>query len=133
MPNFSMVADGNIAPARFVTMSTTKAGRVTQATAGQQIFGVSVPQVRNAPYSSLDDGFTAIQGEQVGVFGPPDKDVMLEIGGTVTRGDRLKADANGKGVTTVTNLDEYGAIAQDSGTSGQLIPVQLVGPSQISS
>lgn len=106
---------------------------IEATSAASPIAGVSGPQVRNAPYGTLDDGLAAVSGEQVSVFGPPDKDVMLELGGTVTRGDRLTATTAGKAITTVTNLDEVGAIAMDSGTSGQLIPVQLIGPVQVSS
>jgi len=132
--SFTRVANGNIAPSRFVKIDTTAEGKVLQAGAGDKTYGVSEPGVRNVPYGALDDGFAAIAGENLRIFGPgPDKDIPLELGGTVTQGDRLKSDANGKGVVTVTNLDEWGAVAMKSGVSGEIIPVQPVYPSQISS
>ncbi len=132
-PSFTRVAGGNIKPSRFVTISTTVRGRVTQTTTGAQIHGISQEGTRNTPYSSLDDGYAAIAGENIRIYGPPNKDVLLVIGGTVTAGDRLKSDTDGKGVVTITNLEEYGAIAMVDGVLNDVIPVQCVGPSQISS
>lgn len=133
MPSFSKTAGGNIEPLHFVTLSTTSDGVVTQAGAGAKIYGVSGPTVRNAPYASLDDGYHAISGEDCLVYGPPEKDVVVVAGGTIAAFDRLKSDANGEAVATTTNLDEYGAIAMESGTAGKMIRVQLVPPTQISS
>lgn len=127
MPSFTKTANGNIAPSRFVRLDTTADGRVVQAGAGEKIYGISQPGTRRASYSSLDDGYCAIVGESLQIYGPgSDKDVMLELGGTVSAGDRLKSDADGKGVVTTTSGNEVGAIAQVGGTSGQLIPVQPV-------
>jgi len=128
MPSYSLTADGDIRPSRFVKLATGTAGRVAECDAGEQIYGVSGPSVRNAPYSTLDDGLHAVAGEGVLVYGPPEKDVMLELGGTVTRGQFLKSDADGKGVASTADQERVGAIALDSGTSGKLIPVQLLPP-----
>ena len=125
---FSRVADGNITPFTFVKLSTTVQGRVVQAASHtDKLFGVSQPGTRN-PSSSLfnDDGFAAIQGENVGIFGPPQVGVMLKLGGTVTRGDQLTSDGSGQGITTTTTADWVGAIALDSGVANDIIPVQLV-------
>lgn len=132
MARFSMKANGNIAPSRFVIQDTSYDYRVTQAGAGGKVFGISQQGTRRTPYSSLDDGYAAISGEDISVYG--DNEVcLLELGGTVTRGDRLKADSDGKGVTTTTNLDEWGAVAMVSGVSGQLIQVRCQPGMQISS
>lgn len=130
MAIFSMKSGGNISPSRFVKQDTSADNQVTQAGAGDKIFGISQAGVRRTPYSSLDDGYCAISGEDVEVFGIAEKAVLLEIGGTVTRGDRLKSDANGKGVTTTSTGDEIGAVALVSGTSGMLIPVEVISPTQ---
>jgi hypothetical protein len=132
-PSRTKVSTGNIAPSRFVKLSTTLDGKCTQAGAGEKIFGISQQGTRNTPYGSLDDGYAAIAGENLQIYGPGDDGAVLELGGTVAAGDRLKSDANGKGVTTVTNLDEVGAVAMVAGTSGQLVPVQPIYPAQISS
>lgn len=120
---YTMVAAGNIAPSRFVKLSTTANGRVAQCGSAEQIYGISQPGTRNTPYSSLDDGYAAIAGENLLVYGAPGARCLLELGGTVTRGDRLKSDTNGKGTTATT--EEYGAVALASGVSGQLIEVQI--------
>lgn len=132
MPSFTKVSNGNIAPCRFVTIATTAKDRVTQATAGSGSagdppYGISGTGTRNRPSSlANDDGFIAIAGENVLVWGNPEKDVFLELGGTVTAGDSLKSDANGKGLTTTTANDWIGAIAMESGVSGDLVRVQVV-------
>lgn len=127
MPSFTKVATSNIAPSVFVKLSTTLDGRVTQCGAGDKIYGISQPGERNLPYTGLQDGFAAIAGENLMIYGPgSDKDVLLKLGGTVAPGDRLKSDANGLGVVTTTPADEVGAIAQEVGLSGQIIAVQPI-------
>lgn len=50
----------------------------------------------------------------------------LELGGAVTRGQRLTSDANGKGVTTAVAGNILGAIARTSGVAGDIIPVFVI-------
>lgn len=127
MPSYTRVANGNISPCRFVTQDTSNVGKVTQATAGQQVYGISQEGTRRVPGDiGLDDGFCAIAGENLNIYGPPAKDVLLKLGGTVTIGDRLKSDGSGQGVSTTTPADEVGAIALQSGVSGDLVRVQCV-------
>ena len=62
----SRVANGNIAPCRAVKLdSTTAGGKVLQCGAGDKAFGISQPESRNPPYSTLDDGYCAIAGENL--------------------------------------------------------------------
>lgn len=122
---FSMVAGGNIAPARFVKQSTTADHKCLLAGANAVPIGISQRGTRNTPYSSLDDGYAAIDGENIQIHGLGDT-AILECGGTVAAGDRLKADASGKGVAcTSASGDNYGAIASEAGTDGKLIEVQV--------
>ena len=132
MSSGTKVANGNIAPSRFVKQDTTAGvkDRVLQAGAGDIIYGVSGKGVRNAPWSALDDGYIAIAGENVMCYVFPEKDCVLELGGTVTQGDRLKSDSSGKGVVTTTTGQEVGARAEQSGASGDLIRVTLISPTQ---
>jgi hypothetical protein len=64
------------------------------------------------------------------VFLPADSDhgppIYLELGGTVAFGDTLTSDSSGKGITTVTDANFYGARALSSGVAGQLIKVQVI-------
>lgn len=131
-PSFTKVADGNVSPSRFVSLSTTVTDRVTQtANNSTAIYGVSQPGVRNAPLiptgssSGLDDGFAAVQGDTLKIYGAPNKDVLLQLGGTVTMGDYLTSDGNGKGVTTTTTGQYIGGRAMESGVTDDLIRVEL--------
>jgi len=127
----SMTANGNIAPSRFVISDTSADGKVTQAGAGGRVIGVSQQGTRRTPYSSLDDGYAAIAGEDLMVY-TQGAECWLELGGTVANGDRLKSDANGKGVATTTDRDEWGAVAMQAGASGKLIKVRVDPYGQVS-
>jgi hypothetical protein len=122
MASHSKVASGNILPATFVKLTTTADGKVTQAGAGERIYGISQPGTRSAPFEGLDSDNAAVAGDNVMIFGIGQR-CMLRLGGTVTRGDYLKSDGSGYGVTASTDADDYGAIAEMSGVSGQLIEV----------
>jgi hypothetical protein len=132
----SRVANGDIAPCRFVSyLATDAGGRVVQSEGStyKQIFGISQAEERQPPYTGLQDGLCAKIGETFKVFTFPDKEVYLEIGiGGCNPGDFLKADANGCGVATVTNLDPVGARAKQSGIQGDRVPVDLLSPAQMS-
>ncbi len=123
MASFSMKASGNIAPSRFVKQTVTADGEVTQAGTGERIFGVSHEGVRRIP-GLLDDGFAAIAGEDLKVYGDNDE-CLLEIVATVAPGDRLKSDTDGKGTPVASNNDEWGATAKVAGVSGRLIRVEV--------
>lgn len=131
-PSYSYVANGNISPSRAVKYDTTAGvlDRVLQAGAGDKVIAVSQMGVRYAPWTPLDDGFAAIAGENVACYGPPDRNVVLELGGTVVQGDSLKSDTNGKGVTTTSTGDWVFAIAMEPGNAGDLIRVELIDPAQ---
>lgn len=127
MPSYSRIAAESILPSRFVKQSTTAVGRVMQATAGDRIYGVSQPGTRRASGDiAMDDGYAALVDENLMVYGPPDKDVYLEIGGQVRINDRLESDALGRGVSTTTSGDPVGAVAMQSGALNDIIRVQLV-------
>jgi hypothetical protein len=120
-----MVAGGDIMPHRFVIQSTAADHKCLQAGANGLVIGVSQRGTRNTPMDGLDDGKAAVAGESVHIYGAGET-CLLELGGTVAAGDRLKSDANGKGVTaTVGSGDNYGAFAGEAGTAGKLIEVQV--------
>lgn len=131
MPSFSRKASGTITPYSFVKLDTVNVGQVLLCGAGDQIDGISQPGVRRVPYLTLDDGNAAIAGDNINIWGPPEKDVLLKIGGTVVVGDRLKADVNGHGITTTTANDEIGAIAERAGVINDLILVQVIAPQRL--
>jgi hypothetical protein len=127
----SMKAAGDIAMCRFVKQDTTQTFRVLVAGAGEKVFGISHQSSRRMPYLSLDDGFAAKDGEDLSVYCSHET-CLLELGGTVAVGDRIKSGALGVGVVTTTNLDEWGAIALEAGVSGDLVKVEVYPNQQIS-
>ena len=50
---------------------------------------------------------------------------LAKIGGNVVAGDKLTSNGNGEWITTVTDKNNYGAIAVYSGASGDIIEVQI--------
>lgn len=126
--SFTKVANGNIAPSRFVKLDASATGRVLQAGANVAVFGISQPQTRriaiSGAISGTDDGYAAVADEMLNVIGPGDDEALLELGGTVAHGDPIKSDADGKGVKADTDKDHVGAIALSDGTSGKLIKVK---------
>ncbi len=120
--HYGKIAGGNIAPSRFVKLGTDET--VTHCGAGEIPWGISQPYTRYPALAAVDDGFAAIAGEQCNVFGPTDDECLLELGGTVTPGQGIKATTDGKGLAAVTNLDQVGAVAIQGGISGDLIKVK---------
>lgn len=47
--------------------------------------------------------------------------VKVKAGGTIAPGDMLTSDADGKAITTVTNLNYYGLIALEIGAANDVI------------
>lgn len=71
--------------------------------------------IQDAPASG-EYGAVALQGGGA----------KLKLGGTVTRGQYLKSDANGAGVAVAADKDVYGAKAAASGVLGDIIAVEVV-------
>jgi len=128
MPNTPprLVAGGTIYPCRFVKFSTAADDRGLQATANDKLIGISYPNGKYSPLSDLvTDNPHAAAADPIQLLGDGEQG-LLELGDTVTRGDKLKSDADGKGesvATSGTTLQQYGAIALESGVSGDKIRV----------
>lgn len=127
-------ATGNIKHARFVKPSSTQDGYVTQAGAGEKCYGVSATGTRRVPLDGLDTGYLAAANETLEVVTPAcDERPLLMIGsGGCAPGDRLKSGSDGEGIVTVTNLDEIGAIAEETASQYTLARVRLLHPTQVS-
>jgi len=99
----------NAVPAfRFAKVGTAD-GNVKLAAAGDAVLGVST-DINSAEGRPCDVQFDGI--------------AKIELGGSVTFGDKLASDANGKAVAATSG--EIGGIALDSGVSGDFIRVKLV-------
>jgi hypothetical protein len=124
--SFSKFPGGDIAPCRFVKLGSV-VGTVLQCGAGEDIYGISPAPTRNLAVAGWDDGLAGKSGDgAMNVIGPGDDAALLELGGTVTFGQRLKSDADGKGVAATLDKERAGAIALAAGTSGMLIKVKPI-------
>ena len=106
------VASGAISPFLFVKQDATD-DDISTAGANAVVLGVGPDFLVAAAEVSLYN-FAGV--------------TQLQLGGTVTAGDRLKSDAAGKGVviaTTGTTIQNVGGVARRSGVSGDVIPVQV--------
>lgn len=115
------VAAGDIYPHRFVAIYASADNKYQQCTAGAMPAGVSQRGTRRMPYEGYADTKAAIAGGSIQVFGVGET-CILELGGTVSPGDLLKSDSDGKAVTASAG-DKYGALAGQGGTSGKLVEV----------
>lgn len=128
MPAPNLVAAGNIYPSRFVKSYASGDNAVVQAGANEAICGISNEAGRSAPIPEVSTNYAAISGDALQVYGLGDT-CLLELGDTVTRGNLLKGDADGKGVpiaSSGTTLQQYGARALKSGVVGEKVLVQIV-------
>lgn len=113
-------AGGTVNPRRFIKMGASD-GYAIQATGSaatligisEQVVGVSTNNI-----AAAEDMFDVIKGDQA----------LLELGDTVTRGQYLTADADGKGIPAVVVAGTplyVGAYAEESGVVGDFILVTL--------
>lgn len=127
-PNW--IAGGNINPSRFVKVDTTSSEpyQVLQSSTNEQIVGVSQEGTRQAPGLP---GSTTYAGEDtytLHVFGPGEV-ALIELGGSVTQGDYLVSDVNGKATTaslTGGSIRRIGGIALENGSSGEKIRMLIL-------
>jgi hypothetical protein len=124
------VANGNILPFQILVQDLTTDGRVLAASSATAtaFWGVSFPGQRQAPWAPLQDTFAAIQGENVGIYGPEDNEILVKIGtgNTVVRGDLLTTDASGFALTTTTTGQYLIGRALKGGVAADLIPIEVL-------
>jgi hypothetical protein len=128
MAILSFRAGGNIPPSRFVTL--TNDGRVTQAGDNQEIIGVAFEGTQKAPLQDyVSTLYAAETGQPVAVYSVGEL-CLVEAGGSITAGNLLKSDTQGRAVpiaTSGTTIQNYGAVALDSATAaGQKIRVLVI-------
>ncbi|MDD5176759.1 MAG: hypothetical protein PHQ05_10095 [Sterolibacterium sp.] len=110
----SYTAGAAIAAGRFVKHGAADNAAIQATDASVPILGIS-EQI------AVDSG-GMVDAIKVGL-------AYLELGGSVTRGNILIPDASGKGIaaTVVAGTEQHaGAIAEVSGSSGDIIPVQVI-------
>lgn len=120
-------ATGNISPRRVCKGDTSEAHSCAQASAAtDKLIGISGGPTRTAPYTGLADGYAAVDGESLQIFGPGEDDVEVDAGGTIAAMDWLTSDGNGKVVTTTTTGNVVIAIAKEASADGKRVKVFTV-------
>jgi hypothetical protein len=124
-----LVARGNILPSRFVRLDTASENGCVQAGDNTDVIGIAQAGTNKPQVTGLVDAtYAAESGQQVMVAGLGSI-CLLEAGGTVTPGQYLKSDSQGRGVavaTSGTTIQNYGAIALQGGSSGDKIRVMVI-------
>lgn len=121
--SFSKLCGGNVHPSRFVVLQSDNT--VVEASSNGEIWGISQPSTRRLALAGWDDGYAGISGSPpINIYGPGDDQCPLELGGTVTAGQRIKSGSAGVGVAATSDKDKAGAIALESGVSGDIIKVK---------
>ena len=121
------VAGGNISPATFVKMSNAADFTVLACGDNEEAFGVSHDSTEEFPHTAAS-AFAASAGKELTVRQPGEKALLL-LGGTVTRSEYVKSDANGEGVAVVAYNSAapqmVAAQALRSGVAGEKIEVRV--------
>lgn len=130
MNSASLMAGGNIYPARFVKMDDTNHEVVQGAAATDDIIGISQESQKDAPTPSAAD-YAATSGESVPVYFAGSV-CRLQIGtGGASPGTRLVADSDGKGVASATSgtaLQCVGAISLETASADEYALVLCIAP-----
>lgn len=122
------VAGGSITPASFVKVSTAADFTALIAGANDPVIGISSAAAHDAPISGASTT-AAESGDSLEVH-PIGSVALLTAGsGGWTRGDELKSDSSGYGVTratTGTTVQQVGAIALESVAAGEIGRVLVI-------
>lgn len=121
-------ASANIRPSRFVVRSG--ANTVAECGTNGKVLGISAEYSNYAPLPSQTE-YLAASGDPVSMYVigdglQEDRPILLVAGDTVTQGDLLKSDSQGRGVAVASNNDIYGAVALESGVVGESIKVRIL-------
>lgn len=123
----SLIAGGDIRPARIVKISTAADFTVLEADANERAYGIAIDAAQAAPIPGAS-AVAAGDGQSVMVYGPGDE-CTLEIGtGGIVRGGMIKSDADGKGVAaaaTGTTVQWIAAEALESAAEGAKAKVRV--------
>lgn len=118
----ALIAGGTILPYRFVRPSTSADDTGLQASAiTTPVLGVSDGSTRafnSANHAETGDPIT-LQGGDV---------VLVEAGGSITRGAMVETDSDGKAITqsSTAGLNYNGYVALQSAASGTIIRIQRI-------
>jgi len=118
------LARGNIYPSRFVRVDTASENGVLQAGDNTDVIGVSHPGTNKPEVSGMISGTYAAENGQPVLVAGVGSVVLVEAGNTVTPGQFLKSDSQGRAVPVATSgtvIQNYGAVALQGGAVGDKI------------
>lgn len=119
----SLKATGTVAPCTFVTLDKNFDEQYVQSVGGDWPFGVMQEAQRGTPGLAGSDATIAAQsgdtGPRIVQWG---NDCLLTLGGTVSPGNAIMPDSQGRGISCPVG-QYYGAIALQAGTTGVKIRV----------
>lgn len=124
-----LVAGGDITTHSFVKVSTAADNTALQAGANEQVIGISQVGPKEPPGVSGSSTLAAAAADHIQVFGNGDICLLRAGSGGWTRGDNIKSDASGNGVTaatTGTTVQNIGAVALTSAAENELGTVQII-------
>ena len=125
--NYSKLPGGNIKPNSFVKLDSANDGYVLQAGANDRVYGITGDGTRRVALEDYDTDLIGKAGDPaIQIRGPGENPCLLRLAGTVVAGDYIKSDGSGYGVKADTDKDHYGARAIVGGSSGQVIPVEVI-------
>jgi hypothetical protein len=127
----NLTATGNVRPYRFVKETGRYLG--AQASSATDVCcGISGPFLRgpnvNGKWQVVED-FVAVAGEPIPLKGAGEV-CLLEAGGAIPAGSRVRSDANGKGVVASATENAYAIAWENAAADGDLIKV-LVWPDSV--
>lgn len=123
----AFVATADIRPGRFVKQGSTD-GTITECDANERIFGISHLETDRAPIPEISTPLAAQAGENCSITHTVGEYTVIELGDTVSNGNLLKSDADGKAVpiaSSGTTAQEVGAEALEDGVAGDIIRVRF--------
>lgn len=123
-----VIAGGNINVSRFVKPSTAADMTVLQCGANEQAIGVAYEGNNSPPTPDLATSYAAIAGAPLRIYGPGDICQVVAGSGGVTRGGRVKSDADGKAVpiaTTGTTIQQIAGWALETAAENELFRIML--------
>lgn len=139
----AIVGSGTVAPSTFVSWLSTSADSTNDVIAGyavEQAVVSSIPcgiaqegaklaptdeNYSATPYAGQYTGVAGYTGDPIKVYKNSDI-CLLALGTTVTPGQLLMPDADGKGIPVSGDGTYVGAQAIEGGSSGDLIRVQVL-------
>lgn len=120
-----LIAGGTIPPSVFIKGDTSTEYGAVKAGAGEAVLGVSQQGQKIPPGTpGADSTIAAEAGDLFDAYGPLDF-CPVAAGGTVTRYQWVKSNANGAAVAHTTGAAFVAGIAFTGGASGELIKILL--------